>query len=557
MFCNIKKLFIYGLILTFIGNCFLSCRSIPGPDKNQVFKEIDYTEADIVSEEIKRIENFKEKDLLKALWRAWLLNDNVKDNSLVQECYNECINQAVEQYKKAVEEKDYVQARRIYTSLKNTSYSGTADLSVTEKQLNESIVKNISALTTNSKKDSTIAQCMKGTVTILVDRGIRIEKGVGYSDMVLGSGFFISKDGYLVTNHHVIESCVDPSYEGYARLYIKLSEDGETRIPAKVIGWDSILDLALLKVEIDAPFYFELGSSDDLNVGDKVYAIGSPLGLESTLTSGIISSTDRDLNMSAKVFQLDAAVNSGNSGGPLIDQKGRVQAIVFAGVQNYQGLNFAIPVEYLKNDLPFLYAGGKKIHSWIGAYGKTKRLPGSGSKNEGIIVNYVQPGSPAFLAGIRENDTILKLNDKTIYSLDQLHTDYIQLAAGTIVKITYVNSLGEEKEVPVYLEERPDTPGNSVFTHDIITSSLYPIIGVKLANVSVENKNLYLITDVLKNSVADQSGFVVGDTVQILNAEVSKDKSAIYIELYAKKRMHGNIDMGIGMQAPLDSPNYF
>lgn len=109
-----------------------------------------------------------------------------------------------------------------------------------------------------------------------------------------------------------------------------------------------------------APYVFELGSSSDLSVGDRVFAIGSPLGLDKTLTSGIISSDDRHLFSAGFVFQIDAAVNSGNSGGPLIDEKGRVQAVVFAGVMNYQGLNFAIPVEYLRYDLPFLLPAVKE-----------------------------------------------------------------------------------------------------------------------------------------------------------------------------------------------------
>ena len=170
-----------------------------------------------------------------------------------------------------------------------------------------------------------------------VDRGIKGENALGYADRVIGSGFFIDDKGHFVTNYHVIESEVDTSYEGYSRVYVKLYKDSATRIPAKVIGYDKALDLALLKTEAIPPYVFSLGSSADLDVGDAIYAIGSPLGLENTITSGIVSAKDRYLFSIAQVMQIDAAVNSGNSGGPIIDKNGNVKAVVFAGIMEYEG----------------------------------------------------------------------------------------------------------------------------------------------------------------------------------------------------------------------------
>lgn len=553
-----SKYFLICLLIFFlaVSDFFISCNTTYGLAEDQVFTALDYSLDDIVNEEIKRIEEFKSKDFVKALWRAWLLNENKKTPS-VKECYDQCLTLTLEKYKAAIEEKNYMEAYRIYSSLESLDYEKIGEIKKDFLDLEKNFSKDITSLKSSPKEKASIADCVKGTVTVWVDRGIKIEKRLGFADVVLGSGFFISKNGYIVTNHHVIESCVDPKYEGYAHLYIKLSGDTENRIPAKVVGFDKTLDLALLKTEVDAPYYFDLGGDSHLEVGDKVYAIGSPVGLESTLTSGVISSTARDLNMSAKVFQLDAAVNSGNSGGPLIDQDGKIQAVVFASVQYYDGLNFAIPIEYLKNDLPFLFAGGEKKHIWIGSYGKTKRLPGSGTKEEGVLVNYVQPGSSAFLGGIKENDLIYKLNGKNIYSVDQLHSEYIRLSARSIAKFSFVDSEGNEKEMPLYLEERPAQPGYSVYSHDIITSSLYPIFGIKMATVSSANKNLYVITDVMKNSTADLSGFSVGDTMQLVNAYTSSDNSLLTIEVYAKKRKNGFVDMGIGLAVNLNSPYYF
>ena len=174
------------------------------------------------------------------------------------------------------------------------------------------------------------------------DKGLKVQYGNGISDIVIGSGFFIDERGYIVTNYHVIESEVDPEYEGYSRLYIKTSKDSETKVPAKVIGYDSVMDLALLKTEITPDFVFQLGSSENLEIGDQIYAIGSPLGLEKTITSGIISTTDRKITTLGTVMQLDASVNAGNSGGPAVSKEGLVQGVVFAGITGYLKLSILV-----------------------------------------------------------------------------------------------------------------------------------------------------------------------------------------------------------------------
>ena len=185
---------------------------------------------------------------------------------------------------------------------------------------------------------------ISGTVTILVNRGIRVENGVGYPDRVIGSGFFIDKRGYILTNHHVIESEVDPTYKGYSRLYIRLSESpaGE-RIPAKVVGYDKIFDLALIKVEVTPEYTFGGSLDQAVAPGDRIFAIGSPAGLEKTITAGIISAMGRRLLQVGDSMQVDVPLNPGNSGGPLLDEKGDLIGICFAGLQQFSGLNFAIP----------------------------------------------------------------------------------------------------------------------------------------------------------------------------------------------------------------------
>ena len=399
----------------------------------------------------------------------------------------------------------------------------------------------------------TMVDCVNATVTIWVDKGIKIQNGAGYADRVIGSGFFIDRRGYIVTNHHVISDLVDPKHEGYTRLFIKLARDSETRIPAKVIGYDSVLDLALLKAEIDPPFILALGSSSDLSIGEKVSAIGTPLGLHGTITSGIISAVDRKLFTTGSVLQIDAAVNSGNSGGPCIDQQMRVQAIVFAGILQYQGLNFAIPVEYLRQDLPFLYHGGKRSHTWIGAYGHTMR---EGLTETGLEVQYVMPGGVANRAGLKKGDVITFVNGKRISSLENLQDIFRNYVPENILKLEYSRD-SENYSALVYLDERPDQPGYEIYRSDLLTGSFIPIFGMGLSSSSTMSSRKFVIDEIIKGSVADESGFSVTDPVMILEVRFNEDNSAISVNLSTRKKKKGYLDITMGIGTSLDSPYYF
>jgi S1-C subfamily serine protease len=220
------------------------------------------------------------------------------------------------------------------------------------------------ALEINKKSDM-----QNGMVTVWVDKGMRIERGIGYPDRMMGSGFFVDSKGYIITNYHVIESEVDPEYEGYSRLFVRLSGSPDEKIPAKVVGWDRIFDLALIKVELEPDFVFYSAGSVPVEPGQKIYTIGSPVDpfLENTITSGIISAIGRRrLLQMGDVIQLDAPVNPGNSGGPMLNEDGELLGIVFAGFQLYEGLSFAIPVQWLNKILPRLYQGGEIKHPWLG-----------------------------------------------------------------------------------------------------------------------------------------------------------------------------------------------
>ena len=325
----------------FLCSFFSGCKSIKQPQS--IAQPLDYTDQDVIDNEIKTIRELQEKESTRALFRACLLDD--------EEIINECVDIVLNQVQKAQEENDFACAIRLYKSLFSVEQAFPQKIKsefLHDNQYEkcvEELYKDVPGLTVDKEKlPSSISDCINATVTVWVDQGYKVENGNGYADIVIGSGFFIDRRGYIVTNHHVIAEVVNPKRKTNCKVYIKLPADMEKKIPAKVVGWDSVLDLALLKVEYEPDFVLALGSSSDLEVGDNISAIGTPIGLEGTITSGIISSTSRTLMTIGKVFQIDAAVNSGNSGGPLIDSNKTVQAIVFAGMLQFQGLNFAIPV---------------------------------------------------------------------------------------------------------------------------------------------------------------------------------------------------------------------
>lgn len=532
-------LFFCGLVFSLI---FFSCASVKQP--KEVFKPLDYTNDDVVNAEIERINNLKSTEPVKALWRAILLqNDDV---------IKECQEMVKNQYEFALEEKKYFEARSYYISLKNSSWNFEKN---EEEKLKSLFVQDIPGFSIKSQKlPKKLSDCLNATVTIWVDRGVKIENGAGYADIVLGSGFFIDERGYIVTNHHVIESMVNPKYEGYSRLYIKLLSDSDTKIPAKVVGYDSKLDLALLKAELKPEFVLSLGSSSDLSVGDKVSAIGTPLGFEGTLTSGIVSATGRKLLTLGDVFQIDAAVNSGNSGGPLIDENMKVQAIVFAGILQYQGLNFAIPVEYLKQELPILYNENEVLHPWIGAYGHTKKF---GNKKIGLEIQYTMPGSPSYLNGLKSGDVITKIEDSNITSLEDLQLVFMSYQPGTMVKITYLENGENEISKCIYLEKRPENPSTEFYKSDLISGSFIPLFGMELASSSSMNHKEYVVRNVIKGSSADELNFSENDKITVQNVVLNDENSIIFAQIYAQRKKKGFLDVTMILSTSYDSPYYF
>jgi serine protease Do len=240
-----------------------------------------------------------------------------------------------------------------------------------------------------------------------------------YKSQSLGSGFIISNDGYVLTNAHVIRNA--------SEVMVKLNDKRE--FIAKIIGFDSRTDVALLKIEANGLPKVTFGNPELLKVGEWVVAIGSPFGLESTLTAGVVSAKGRALPQENFVpfIQTDVAINPGNSGGPLFNLKGEVVGInsqIYSRTGGYMGLSFAIPIDVALDISDQLRATGKVTRGWlgIGIQEINKELAESfGMKNtNGALVSNVEKGSPAEKGGVEAGDVILKFDNKAVVASSDL-----------------------------------------------------------------------------------------------------------------------------------------
>ena len=243
----------------------------------------------------------------------------------------------------------------------------------------------------------------------------RVERGTG-------SGFIISKDGRILTNAHVVD--------GADTVTVKL-KDGRSYV-GKVLGKDDLTDVAVVKIEANSLPTVALGNSEKLEPGQWAIAIGNPLGLDNTVTTGIVSATGRTSNQigspdrRVEYIQTDAAINPGNSGGPLLNARGQVIGMNTAIIQGAQGLGFAIPINTAQRISSQLIATGKVQHPYLGIQmvGLTPEIkqslnsdPNSGvsvNEDHGVLVLKVMPNSPAAKAGIRAGDVIEKLNGQSV-----------------------------------------------------------------------------------------------------------------------------------------------
>ncbi len=330
----------------------------------------------------------------------------------------------------------------------------------------------------------------------------------------LGSGFIISKEGYILTNNHVVK--------GATEIKVKL-HDG-SKYDAKLVGSDAKTDIALIKIDPKGKKLTtaKLGDSDKVEIGQWVLAVGNPFGLSYTVTAGIISAKGRVIGEGPydNFIQTDASINPGNSGGPLINMNGEVIGINTAIVAQGQGIGFAIPINMAKEILPQLKTKGKVTRGWLGVYVQalTKELAKSFGIKEthGAVVTQVIEDSPADKGGIKEGDIITEYNGKKITEMRDLPHYVAMTPPGTKVNIKVLRN-GKEKLLNVKIGLMPEEEAS------LGGGSEKAKLGLKVApippDITAETgiKGGVYVTEVDPGSPADQAGIQQGDVILRVN----------------------------------------
>jgi len=312
-----------------------------------------------------------------------------------------------------------------------------------------------------------------------------------------GSAFFISKDGYLLTNHHVVEDA--------SKVTIMFNDRRE--LDATVVGSDERTDVALLKVNGTNFPSLRAGNVDQLRVGEPVLAIGSPFGFDYSASAGIVSAKMRNMmgETSVPFIQTDVALNPGNSGGPLFNQQGEVVGVnsrIFSGTGGYMGLSFSIPIDVAMDIADQLKKTGKVTRSYLGFnlqdldrnLAESYNLP----KPEGSLITNVQPNSPAEKAGLKAGDIILKFNGTPISRTSELLNYLNRTMPNQTVQLEILRD-DKKRNISATLTTAPDdTPAKS----DATAQAKGPVLGVAIRNLSpVESSQLKLKGGVLIQEV--------------------------------------------------------
>ena len=332
----------------------------------------------------------------------------------------------------------------------------------------------------------------------------------------LGSGFIINRDGYIITNNHVVENAEE--------IKVKLSDGREYK--AKVIGRDAKTDLALIKISsvFENLPVIELGDSDKMRVGDWVLAVGNPFGLEHTVTQGIISATGRVIGSGPydDFLQTDAPINPGNSGGPLVNLKGEVIGINTAIVPGGQGIGFAIPSSLAKSVISQLKEKGKVVRGWIGVSIQTVTpdLAKSFGMKEprGALVGDVVKEGPADKGGVKQGDIIVSFGGKKVKNANDLPRIVAETPVGKSVEVAVIRG-GKEVQLTVKVEEMTE--------EKLASQAVAPAqsFGMKVSGITEQLRQKLGITDksgvvvvgVEDGSLAAEAGIQAGDVIKEVN----------------------------------------
>jgi serine protease Do len=346
----------------------------------------------------------------------------------------------------------------------------------------------------------------------------------------LGSGFIIDKDGFILTNNHVVEKTDE----------IKVKLANEKEYDAKIIGRDPKTDLALIRIETDKPLNpLPLGDSEKLEVGEWVVAIGNPFGLGHTVTAGIVSAKYRQLGAGAydNFIQTDASINPGNSGGPLLNTHGEVVGInsaIYSGSGGNIGIGFAIPVNMAKDLLPQLKKG-KVVRGWLGV--TIQRItPELEEKlnledDNGALVADVTSGGPAYKAGIERGDVIISFDGQEISEMKELPYLVASTPVGKVVKVEVIRR-GKHKSLEVKIGKLKEEQAEEELTEEVsdLGMTVNEITPELERQFSLSDESGLVVVQVENNSPAELAGLRRGDVIVEIDQEPMKD-----LDEYSKK----------------------
>lgn len=343
-----------------------------------------------------------------------------------------------------------------------------------------------------------------------------------------GSAFFISADGLALTNNHVVE--------GADKIKVRTADD--TELDAKVVGRDPATDLALIRAEGKGPFSFlPLGDSEALRVGEWVMAAGNPRRLSHTITVGVVSAKGRAIGLSAETrsfenfIQTDAAINLGNSGGPLVNLRGEVVGINTAIDASGQNIGFAVPINTAKGILSQLKEKGKVVRGFLGV--KIRNLDDEAreafglSNRAGALVSDVDADGPADKGGLRKGDVIVAVKGQAVKETRQVIDLVSNLVPGSKIDVEVMRD-GKSRTLTVTLGERPGEADDATDTSGEAASTPAGKLGLQIEDLTAQLRRTFglrsevkgvVVTDVTDLSPADDKGLRPGDVIMQVNGE--------------------------------------